>query len=200
MTKKTQKKMRKALLLLACAAMLVCITIGATVAYLTSTATVTNTFTVGSVGITMVESEVDEYGVKAPNSTATTNGNEYKMVSNHTYTKDPTITVTAGSENTLLFVKVVNPLGELETTESAKTIASQMTAKGWTCIDATNKIWVYGTATEATPVAAGNSVVVFDTFTLSDKVTNTTADPGDIVTHQARDCRSREEEGRFQGC
>ena len=39
------KKTRKILAMAACAILLVCISVGATVAYLTSTDTVTNTFT-----------------------------------------------------------------------------------------------------------------------------------------------------------
>ena len=56
------KKTRKILLMAACAVLLVCISVGATVAYLTSTDTVTNTFTVGQVAITLDEAKVDMYG------------------------------------------------------------------------------------------------------------------------------------------
>ena len=58
-------KFRRILLLLACAVLLVSLSVGATLAYLTSTTeTVTNTFTVGNVAITLDELDVDEYGEK----------------------------------------------------------------------------------------------------------------------------------------
>ena len=64
MTKKTQKKLRKALLLISCAALLVCITVGVTVAYLTDKAEVKNVFTVGKVDIVLKETPVDANGKK----------------------------------------------------------------------------------------------------------------------------------------
>jgi len=198
MTKKTQKKLRKALLLISCAALLVCITVGVTVAYLTDDAKVTNTFSVGKVDITMDEATVNEYGkLLDKNNKAEgeegydeklverTDGNNYKLIANHTYTKDPTITVAATSEKALLFVKVVNPLGELETDVEGKTIEDQMTANKWYCIDGDNNIWVYGTETKATEVAANGKVVVFESFTLSDEVTNTSTAEDVVITAYA---------------
>ena len=52
------KKTRKILLMAACAILLVCISVGATVAYLTDMKSVTNTFTVGKVAITLDEKDV----------------------------------------------------------------------------------------------------------------------------------------------
>ena len=54
-----KKNLKKVLLLVLCAALLVSVTVAGTVAYLTSTAKVENTFTVGKVKITMDESKVD---------------------------------------------------------------------------------------------------------------------------------------------
>ena len=53
-------KLRKVLLLACSAVLLVCLSVGATLAYLTSTDTVKNTFTVGKVAITLDEVNVDE--------------------------------------------------------------------------------------------------------------------------------------------
>ena len=58
------KKFMKALAILACAILLVIATIAGTVAYLTDTATVENTFTAGKVDITLDEANVTEYGVQ----------------------------------------------------------------------------------------------------------------------------------------
>lgn len=111
MTKKTRKthKMRKVLLTVCCAALLVCVTIGATVAYLTSTKTVTNTFTVGNVNIKLDETKVDENGdpvdangdpiAEDATPIRAEQGNAYHLLPGHTYTKDPKVTVLKGSED-----------------------------------------------------------------------------------------------------
>lgn len=90
-------KLRKVLLLACSAVLLVCLSVGATFAYLTSTATVENTFTVGKVAIDLNESKVDLNGVPVP-SAAPVKKNDYKLMPGHTYTKDPTVTVKADSE------------------------------------------------------------------------------------------------------
>ena len=97
-------KLRRILLLVACAVLLVSLSVGATLAYLTSTTeTVKNTFTVGNVNITLDEAEVDEYG-KNPNG-RTEDGNEYKLLPGHVYAKDPTVTVKGTSED--CYVRIV---------------------------------------------------------------------------------------------
>ena len=133
MTRKTRKthKMRKVLLAVCCAALLVCVTIGATVAYLTSQDTVTNTFTVGKVQITLDEAKANADGSLVPNAERV-KANSYKLLPGHTYTKDPTVHVAAGSEDCWLFVKVVNGIADIE--DENNTIADQMTANGWTLV------------------------------------------------------------------
>ena len=101
------KKARKVIVLVLCAILLMAISVVGTLAYLTSQATVQNTFTAGNVTITMVESTVDEYGNK---TSGTTTSNSYKLIPGHTYTKDPTITVGANSEACWVFVKIDNGL------------------------------------------------------------------------------------------
>ena len=99
MTKKTRKthKMRKVLLTVCCAALLVCVTIGATVAYLTSTDTVTNTFTVGNVQIKLDEAKANADGTLVKDADRV-QANDYKLLPGHTYNKDPMVTVLKGSE------------------------------------------------------------------------------------------------------
>ena len=158
------KKMKKVLLLVLCAALLVGATIAGTVAYLTSTASVENTFTAGNVAITMVESEVDEYG---QNPSGTTNANQYKLIPGHTYTKDPTITVSAGSEDCYIFVEIVNGLG------ANAEIA--MDKENWTLVEGEltgTSVWMCKAIK-----SAGNSVTPFSTFKL---VSN--ADPSKLAT------------------
>lgn len=90
-------KVRRALVVVACAVLLVTLSVGATLAYLTyTTEEVVNTFTVGSVKITLDETDVTEYGV------ATGKGrdmaNTYKLLPGHSYIKDPIVHVEKGSE------------------------------------------------------------------------------------------------------
>ena len=56
-----------------------------------------NTFTVGQVNLKLDETDVDETGTPIPNANRVT-GNEYKLIPGKKYTKDPTMTVLAGSE------------------------------------------------------------------------------------------------------
>lgn len=133
---------RRILLLLGCAVLLVCLSVGATLAYLTSqTDVVTNTFTVGNVQITLDEAKVDVYGkVLTGEDAGRGTSNTYKLIPGHEYTKDPTIHVAAGSEKCYLFVKVENGIAEIE---AATTIADQMTANGWTALTGVDGVFYY---------------------------------------------------------
>ena len=91
------KTKRKALLLSLCAVLLVVASVMGTMAYLTSTDTVTNTFTVGNVQITLDEAKVNPDGTLVPNAERV-KANSYKLLPGRTYIKDPTVTVKAGSE------------------------------------------------------------------------------------------------------
>ena len=94
------KTKSKALLLTLCAVLLIAASVLGTMAYLTSTDTVTNTFTVGK-----VEIKLDETDVTNPNGPRV-KANSYKLMPGTTYTKDPTVTVKAGSEESYVRMKV----------------------------------------------------------------------------------------------
>ena len=161
------KTKSKALLLTLCAVLLVTASMLGTMAYLTSTASVENTFTVGSVAITLDETDVD-------NSTADANrdqANSYKLMPGHTYTKDPTIHVAAASEDCYLFVKVAN---EITAIEGETTVAAQMTAKGWGAVDGVPGVYVYTQNNAPAVVTGGSNVTVFENFTISGTVDNAT--------------------------
>lgn len=174
------KKAKKVLALLLCALLLVGATIAGTVAYLTDKDNVvTNTFTVGKVEITMDEATVDEYGVPVADAARVT-ANTYKLVPGHTYTKDPTITVDADSENCFIFVKIDNGL------KSAGTINMET---GWYMVNGDvngTSVWVYGTETAPTPVAANGQVTPFKTFVFGSNADPATcADAKIVVTAYA---------------
>ena len=177
MSRKTQKKLRKLLTLVSCAVLLVCVTIGATVAYLTSTATVTNTFTVGNVAITLDEADVNPDGTQDTDARVTEN--EYHLLPGHSSIKDPTVHVADGSEDCYIYVKIVNQISDIEKDDNPAadgeylSIAQQMTDNGWNQLVVNNTVVsgvFYATKTvgETTTevFSAGNDVKVFDGFTL----------------------------------
>lgn len=99
------KTAKKAMLMTLCAIILVVATVFGTMAYLTSTDTVTNTFTVGNVKITLDEAKVDTDGSLVAGA-ARVKENDYKLLPGHTYNKDPMVTLLAGSETSYVKMTV----------------------------------------------------------------------------------------------
>ncbi len=99
------KTRSKALLLSLCAVLLVAATIFGTMAYLTASDEVNNTFTVGNVKIKLDEAKVGTDGTPVEGADRV-KANEYHLLPGHTYTKDPTVTVLEGSEAAYIRLKV----------------------------------------------------------------------------------------------
>lgn len=156
------KTKSKALLLALCAVLLVAASVLGTMAYLTSRAEVTNTFTVGSVSITLDEAPVDANGKETTGARVTTNS--YKLMPGHEYDKDPTIHVAQNSEDCWLFVQITD---EIAAIQDADTIATQMAANGWTLVDADANVYAHNAIAKA-----GNNVVVFESFKIKGDVKN----------------------------
>lgn len=95
----------KPLLTLCCALLLVAAGVFGTLAYLTGTDTVNNTFTVGNVKITLDEAKVTTGGTPVEGADRV-KANEYHLLPGHTYTKDPTVTVEEGSDLSYVRMKV----------------------------------------------------------------------------------------------
>lgn len=162
------KKRNKILGLMVGAVALVGVSVMGTMAYLTSQDTVTNTFTVGNVSITLDEQDVDGSTSGAERDKA----NAYKLMPGHEYTKDPIIHVASGSEDCYLFVKITNEIANIE---GGTTVAQQMSAHGWVSVSGTTGVYVYTTdKTNPAIVTAGANINVFDVFTINDTVDNTT--------------------------
>lgn len=104
------KTKTKALLMSLCAVLLVAASVLGTMAYLTDSMDVKNTFTVGNVAIKLDEAKVDEMGNLVKNQDGTlaerVPGNAYKLLPNHTYVKDPTVTVLKPSVESYVRMKV----------------------------------------------------------------------------------------------
>lgn len=158
------KKKTKALMLVLCAVLLVTASVLGTMAYLTSTDEVVNTFTVGKVAITLDEAKVN------PDGTAVTpaervKGNAYHLLPGHTYKKDPTVHVEANSENSWIFVKVDNPIADIEADTK---IAAQITEKEWTPLAGETGVYYKEYTTSQTV----QNFVVFDNFKIKGNITN----------------------------
>ena len=167
------KAMSKVLLLALCAVLLVVSTVFATLAYLTSTDSVKNTFTFGQVSITLDEATVKTDGTIISGSDrektdGRTGANTYHLIPGHMYTKDPTIHVSDDSEDCWLFVKLENGLKEIikSDPEIPMSIEDQMTEKrNWTLIDQTNNIYAYNAIVY---VSENAHIPVFDAIELTD--------------------------------
>lgn len=107
-------KKTKVLLTLACAVLLVAASIMGTLAYLTSTDKVVNTFSVGNVQIKLDEAKANADGSLVENANRV-QANSYKLLPGHTYNKDPMVTVLSGSEESYIKMTVtVSHCAELD--------------------------------------------------------------------------------------
>ena len=161
------KKVKKVLLLALCAALLVGASVTGTMAYLSSkTDTVTNTFSVGNVTITLDEAPVNELGEEVSGNRRT--ANDYKLLPGHNYTKDPTVHVDANSEDCWLFVMVDNGIEDIEAADN--TIAAQMAANGWSLVAGEENVYAYKEV-----VSARDNIIVFEEFTVDSAETDLSA-------------------------
>ncbi|MBO5911887.1 MAG: hypothetical protein J6Q76_00250 [Clostridia bacterium] len=156
-----KKKFLTAAILTVAAITLVVATVFTTLAFLADSSAVSNTFTVGNVGIDMKESAVDENG-EIIEGAAKVDGNSYHLKPNGTYKKDPTIYIETTNENDTMFlyVKSNNMIRNVEAGNvtdkegnpvptDKKTMRQQLEANGWVEFiqsgDGVEIIWVYGT-------------------------------------------------------
>ncbi len=170
------KKSTKVILLTMCAVALVVGTLFGTLAYLTDTEAVTNTMTVGKVGLSLDEAKVNEYGeaLDASGNKVTeiedakrVVENDYKLIPGCTYTKDPIVHVDADSEDSYIFVKIVN---EIAAIEADTKIEAQLLTNGWTKLVGVDGVYyqVY------TKNQADKNLEVFENFTIAGTVDNNT--------------------------
>lgn len=107
------KTQAKVLIAALCAVLLVVGSVMGTLAYLTDRQAVVNTFTVGNVDITVDEAPVTPDGEVIPGEDRV-EGNDYHLIPGQTYTKDPTMTVKKGSEESYVRMMVtINCIAEM---------------------------------------------------------------------------------------
>lgn len=115
--------MKKKIMAVLGAAVLVAGTMWATLAYFTDNADVSNTFTVGKVKITLDETDITD-----SSATSRVDENEYKMIPGREYTKDPVLTVLAGSE--ACYVYIIETKGD-DTDDYIDYTSGLVSALGW---------------------------------------------------------------------
>lgn len=140
--------MKKTLITILVTVLLCGCVFGTTFAWLMDkTDTITNTFTYGNIDITLTESE----------------NLDLKMMPGKTITKNPKITVKAGSEACYLFVKID------ASTNYGQFFEAYAVADGWTALAGQTGVYYRSvsasTADQEIQVLAGNSVKVLDTVT-----------------------------------
>jgi len=171
------KQRSKALLvILSAAAMITAATFG-TLAYFTDTKTVTNTFTVGKVKITLTESALNTDGTINTGADRVT-GNTYNLIPGKQYVKDPILYIDGESEDCWAFVTVDNQLAAIEDDEYTD-IEDQMAANGWAKLGDSYKVgnlavWAYNS--KITKGATDKNLEIFANFKVDgNKVINVEA-------------------------
>lgn len=178
------KTNKKALLTVLCALLLVVASVMGTLAYLTAQDSVTNTFTVGNVTMTMDEADVNEKGEKLDENgdvwvedggvelADRVDENDYKLYPGATYVKDPTLHVSGDAS--YLFVKIDNQIAAVEIaadeakeTADKETIKEQILANGWTELDGEDNVYW-----KSWKAADGADVVVFEKVNIAANATN----------------------------
>ena len=156
--------------LIMAAVMLVTVSVFTTMAYLTDSKTVTNTFTVGQVHITLDEANVDG----STDGVSRDTENRYHLMPGHEYTKDPIIHVDADSENCWVFVTVNNQIADIEASAAEKMangtsyspITTQITANGWQLLADTTDVYYKAWRT----TDSSRDLPVFENFMVSGSV------------------------------
>lgn len=100
------KRVKKVLLLVLCAVLLVGASVAGTLAYLTDTQDVTNTFTVGNVHIKLDEAVVNSATGEAGTGRTEDGNQNLHLIPGKPVVKDPTVTVLKGSEACYVRMKV----------------------------------------------------------------------------------------------
>lgn len=140
-------------------------TVGATIAWLHATsATVTNTFTAGDVGLVLNESPLTNDGKTVDkNATKVITNNGYKLIPGNVLQKDPKVTIDSDSEPCYVFLKV----------EKVNSVDSYITysidADEWTILPGENNVYYKENVTAGTVI----NVLTGEKVTVKTDVTKT---------------------------
>ena len=154
----------KGLIALLALTLLIGCSLGGSLAWLKDTQTIENTFTVGDINISLVE----------------TTGREYKIIPGVNITKDPKVTVEANSEACWLFVKVEETNWPVYTETDGTRKVSYAIDSSWTPLESQTGVYYREVAAAETNqdfyVLAGNEVTVSENLTKAE-IKDITADP-----------------------
>lgn len=163
---------KKTIAILTSAAMVFCVTVGTTLAWLQAeTENVVNTFTVGDINITLDETNVDKVEDTEPDRDTV---NTYKLVPGNTYVKDPMITVEKGSEECFIFVEIVEA-NNAYTDLDGKVIQYGINETDWTPVAQGSNVYYYKDTIDATD--SQNDVFVNSTVLSTTNGKNITINP-----------------------
>lgn len=206
------KTRTKALLLTLCAVVLIAGTALGTFAYLTDSDSATNTFTVGSVGITLDEAKVNEDGTYVTGHNNRTDGNTYHLIPGHSYIKDPTVTVEAGSSESYVRMMVtVNYSKELDaifapTGADLLSIFEGYEAANWALISnvedtaantRTYEFRYVGTVNQGSKAGTVKATKETDSDIVLDDLFESFTIPGEITKEQLATLVTRDDDGKI---
>ena len=147
------KNRKKYLVICLCLGAVITATVMGTLAYLTDQQAVANTFTVGQVDISVDEASVNQDGTVIDGAERVTE-NQYHLIPGQTYTKDPTMTVKADSEEAYVRMLVtLNCKSALDTIFAPVGVDLTAIFNGY---DANN--WIY----QAETVDTTNDVIIYE--------------------------------------
>ena len=160
--------MKKKIIAVVAVVLILAIAVVGTYAYLTDTKSVTNTFTVGNIQITLDEKNTETNGSGVPVSPVvrSADGNMYKLIPGKSYTKDPIVHVVEKSEPCYVFVKIEN---DISTLIDMTALNAQISAKHWAPIAEGSNIYAYYQTVDAS--AAQQDLPVFESFAVLGTVT-----------------------------
>ena len=167
----------KTMFMILAVVLIVGISVGGTLAWLTdTTGPVTNTFTVGDIDINLAE----------------TTGSSYKFVPGDKLAKDPKVTVTGGSEDCYLFVRITEKNNTVPDSTTGEKVINWMVASEWTPVKGKTDYWyrevTSGTADQSFTVLTDgitndgkDGSVSVSTNVTKDMVTTLTENPPQII-------------------
>lgn len=157
---------KKTFVIALCLALVVAFAAGGAIAWLTdTTASVTNTFTVGNVKLDLYEHKADGEEVKQLS---------FKMIPGTTATKDPTVEVQKGSEECYVFVRVTETNNDLSDNRGKLVIYE--IADGWVALPGVDGVYYYNTTVTPTDADETLQVLKNDTITFSGAITQADMD------------------------
>lgn len=154
------KKSAKIIAAIAATAIAGSAAIGGTLAWLTSNAQVTNTFTMGDVNMILTETVPGTSSREA-------DGQEYAIVPGGTVAKDPQFEIDSDSEDAYLFAYINDTLK----VDNVAAVDEYAMATGWTAVNGVSGLYYYGANEELTVVEADDDIPFFTSVTFKETLT-----------------------------